>query len=67
MMPTSGRGLVLSSFQDLLPSAFEMPEWLIPLIKALYFMQYFSGEMALPRDILQEIYKETIPLTSCLD
>jgi len=65
MMPT--KATPLKSFSDLLPAGFEMPQWMSPLIKALYFMQYFGGEMALPTDVLLEIYNETRPATSGLD
>lgn len=65
MMPTMATPL--ASFTDLLPPGFEMPQWMSPLIKALYFMQYFGGEMALPKDVLLEIYNETRPSASGLD
>ena len=68
MMPSTSKSVSMTSYKDLYDATqFEMPEWLSPLIKALYFMQYFSGEMALSRDILREIHAETQPLDSCLD
>jgi hypothetical protein len=55
----------MKSYKELLQEveggSFEVPEWLQPLIKALYFMQYFSGEMKLSEDILKEIHAETLP------
>ena len=59
MMPAV-QNITLKSYKDLLQDI-EVPEWAQPLIKALYFMQYFSGEMKLSEDILKEIHSETKP------
>jgi hypothetical protein len=48
-------------------NSIEFPEWAQPLVKALYFMQYFSSEMRLSEDILKEIHAETKPEVSQLD
>ena len=67
MMMPNVPGSTMESYKDLLGGAFELPEWLEPLVKALYFMQYFSGEMKLSRDILKEIHSETVIAGSNLD
>lgn len=67
MMPTV-KGASLESFKDLVQGkGIEIPDWLHPLIKALYFMQYFSGEMTLSRDVQTEIHNETKLTLSQLD
>ena len=67
MMMPNVPDCTMSSYRDLLGGAFELPDWLEPLVKALYFMQYFSGEMKLSRDILREIHSETVLTGSNLD
>lgn len=67
MMMPSVQGVNIESFKDLIGGGFEIPEWIHPLIKALYFMQYFSGEMTLSKDILKEIHDETKFTLSTLD
>jgi hypothetical protein len=67
MMMPNVQSVTIDSYRDLLGGALELPEWLEPLVKALYFMQYFSGEMKLSRDILREIHSETVLTTSYLD
>lgn len=59
MMPTV-QNITLKSYKDLLQDL-DIPEWAQSLVKALYFMQYFSGEMKLSEDILKEIHSETKP------
>ena len=66
MMP--GKQVRIDSYKDLFDSSkLELPEWLQPLIKASYFMHFFSGEMPLSLDILKEIHSETKLTHSQLD
>lgn len=67
MMMPNVQSITIDSYRDLLGGAFELPDWIEPLVKALYFMQYFSGEMKLSRDILREIHNETVLTTTYLD
>lgn len=55
MMPIN-KSQRLKSYKDLLQNL-EMPDWLPPLIKSLYFMQFFGEDLTLlPTDLLTEIH-----------
>lgn len=60
MIPTQ-KGIEIESEQDLMPkdSGFTMPDWISPLIKVSFYLNFFRGEANLPNKLLKEIFDET--------